>query len=123
MKTKYLANELFLRVKEKEANFSDIASKYSQGKEKFVGGFIGPVSISTPHPVLARLLQVSHPGQIWSPRKIANWWVVVRLEKLYSTELNDRIAKKLSLELGEKHIHDLLKISSLSNESKEITKN
>ena len=111
VKTKHLANELFIRIKEKEARFSDLASKYSEGKEKYVGGFIGPVPMSTPHPALARLLQVSQPGQVWDPKIINSWWVVVRLEKLHNTELNERISIKLSLELGEKHIFDLLNSS------------
>ena len=34
-----------------------------------------------------------------------------RLEKLHNTELNERISIKLSLELGEKHIFDLLNSS------------
>ena len=122
VKTKHLANELFIRIKEKEARFSDLASKYSEGEEKRVGGFIGPVTMSTPHPALARLLQVSQPGQLWSPKKINSWWVVVRLEKLHNTELNERISIKLSLELGEKHIFDLLN-SSQKSELTDITKN
>ena len=120
VKNKHLANELFIRIKEKEARFSDLASKYSEGVEKRIGGFIGPVSMSTPHPVLARLLQVSQPGQVWPPKNINSWWVVVRLEKLHNTELNDTIAIKLSLELGEKHIFELLN-SSLTNGLTDIT--
>ena len=123
VKTKHLANELYLRIKEKEASFSVLASKYSEGQEKRVGGFIGPVSMSTPHPALARLLQVSQPGQVWAPKIINSWWVVVRLEKLYNTEMNESISVKLALELGEKHIHDLLKSSSITSRSNDITKN
>ena len=122
VKTKHLANELFIRIKEKEARFSELASKYSEGKEKHVGGFIGPVPMSTPHPALARLLQVSQPGQVWDPKKINSWWVVVRLEKLHNTELNEKISLKLSLELGEKHILDLLN-SSLKTGLADIGKN
>ena len=122
VKTKHLANELFIRIKEKEERFSDLASKYSEGVEKRVGGFIGPVSMSTPHPALARLLQVSQPGQVWDPKIINSWWVVVRLEKLHNTELNEGISIKLSLELGEKHIFELLS-SSPTNGLTEIIKN
>ena len=67
--------------------------------------------MSTPHPALARLLQVSQPGQVWDPKIINSWWVVVRLDKIHNTELNERISIKLSLELGEKHIFDLLNSS------------
>ena len=122
VKTKHFANELYIRIKEREARFSDLASKYSEGVEKRVGGFIGPVSMSTPHPALARLLRVSQPGQVWPPKNINSWWVVVRLEKIHNTELNERIAIKLSLELGEKHIFELLN-SSPTIRLTDITKN
>ena len=75
--------------------------------------------MSTPHPV-ARLLQVSQPGQVWNPKIINSWWVVVRLEKL-PTELNEGISI-FSLELGEKHIFDLLN-SSLNLGLTDISKN
>ena len=65
---------------------------------------------------------MSQPGQVWDPKKINSWWVVVRLEKIHNTELNERISIKLSLELGEKHIFELLN-SSLTIEVTEKTKN
>ena len=77
-----------------------IANKYSEGKESSNGGIIGPVSISNVHPLLAKLLQISKKDQLWKPRKIENWWVVVRLEEIRNTELNDQIKNMLSLELG-----------------------
>ena len=119
VKTQQLANELFLRIKEKESRFSDVASEYSQGPEKHLSGFIGPVSMSKPHHVLARLLRISQPGQLWSPKQIDSWWVVVRLERLYNSKLNESISIKLSLELGEQHIQNLLKSSSLSKRIKQ----
>jgi parvulin-like peptidyl-prolyl isomerase len=100
VKNQNLALELYLRIKEKESTFKDIANKYSEGKESSNGGIIGPVSINNVHPLLAKLLQVSKKDQLWKPRKIENWWVVVRLEEIRNTELNDQIKNMLSLELG-----------------------
>ena len=100
VKSQNLALELYLRIKDKESTFKDIANKYSEGKESSNGGIIGPVSISNVHPLLAKLLQISKKDQLWKPRKIENWWVVVRLEEIRNTELNDQIKNMLSLELG-----------------------
>tara|TARA_Y100000991_G_scaffold71619_1_gene53709 strand:+ start:399 stop:1109 length:711 start_codon:yes stop_codon:yes gene_type:complete len=100
VKNQNLANELFLRIKEKEEKFEDIASKYSEGVEKNTNGHIGPVPLGNAHPLLAHLLQISEEGKVCSPRMIDTWWVIIRKEKLLNTSLNDEIIQKLALELG-----------------------
>ena len=100
VKDQHLANELHLRIKEGEASFEEIASEYSEGPERQQGGRLGPVPLSQPHPMLAKLLQVSTPGQLWPPKQLENWWIVVRLEELHCTELNDALKQRLLLELG-----------------------
>ena len=100
VKNENLANELFLRIKEKEEKFEDIASKYSEGPEKNTNGHIGPVPLGNAHSLLADLLQISEEGKVCSPIKIDMWWVIVRKEKLLNTSLNYEIIQKLSLELG-----------------------
>ena len=52
------------------------------------------------HPVIAKLLTISEAGQLWPPRKIEDWWIIIRLEELKNTELNDPIKNMLSMELG-----------------------
>ena len=101
VKDKYLANELFLRIKNNENSFNEICSKFSEGPEKKSGGRLGPIPLNKPHPLLAKLLQVSQPGQLWPPKELGEWWIVVRMEKLICTELTDDIKQKLLLELGE----------------------
>tara|TARA_Y100001968_G_C19449516_1_gene767569 strand:+ start:157 stop:867 length:711 start_codon:yes stop_codon:yes gene_type:complete len=100
VKNQNLANELFLRINEKEENFEDIASKYSEGAEKNTNGHIGPVPLGNANPLLSHLLQISEEGKVCSPRMIDNWWVIVRKEKLLNTSLDDEIIQKLALELG-----------------------
>ncbi len=100
VKNENLANELFLRIKEKEEKFEDIASKYSEGAEKNTNGHIGPVPLGNAHPLLAHLLQISEEGEICSPRMIDTWWVIVRKEKLFNTSLDNELIQKLALELG-----------------------
>tara|TARA_Y200000002_G_C22680815_1_gene663989 strand:- start:1804 stop:2523 length:720 start_codon:yes stop_codon:yes gene_type:complete len=101
VKDKYLANELFLRIKNNENSFKEISSEFSEGPEKKSGGRLGPIPLNKPHPLLAKLLQVSQPGQLWPPKELGEWWIVVRMEKLICTELTDNIKQKLLLELGE----------------------
>ena len=51
-----LANEIFLRIKEGEVEFEEIASKYSEGPEKKYSGSVGPISIGKLHPIIGKIL-------------------------------------------------------------------
>ena len=104
VKKKTLAQELFLRINEGESSFEEIASKYSEGPERDTFGKVGPVSMNQPHPKLARLLQISKPGQLWAPKELEGWWIIAKLNKIITTEFNEMIHLKLALELGEKEI-------------------
>ena len=104
IKNEDLANELFLRIKESETTFKKAAEEFSEGPEKKVGGFLGPVPISQPHPLLSKLLQISKPKQLWPPKKLDNWWIIVRCEEIHNTKLDDELKSKLALELGEEYL-------------------
>ena len=106
VKNENFSNELFLRIKEKEDKFENIASKYSEGPEKQTNGHIGPVPVGSAHPLLAHLLQISEEGEVCFPRKIDCWWVILRKDKVINTSLDDNIIQKLSLELGEKFLNN-----------------
>ncbi len=105
VKNKNLANELFLRINEKEEKFEKIAYKYSEGPEKNTNGHVGPVPIGNAHPLLANLLQIVEAGKVTSPKMINNWWVILRKEKFINTSLNNEIIQKLSLELGSEYLN------------------
>ena len=108
VKDQHLANELHLRIKEGEASFEEVAEEYSEGRERLQRGRLGPVPLSQPHPMLAKLLRVSTPKQLWPPKQLENWWVVVRLEELHCAELTDSLKKRLLLELGDQHLEEQL---------------
>ena len=99
-----LANELYLRIREGEASFEEIVLKFSEGPEKKYAGRIGPVSINQPHPLLSKLLQISEIKQLWPPKQLDNWWIVVRLEENYHAKLTDELKSQLALELGEEYL-------------------
>lgn len=115
VKTKNLADELYMRIKEGEVSFNDIAKKYSEGPEMKTGGLIGPVPMNRAHPQLAEILRISQKGQLWSPTQIDNWWVVLRIEKIDIVPLDKNTALNMALELGEnflkKELDDLMRES------------
>ncbi|MEO0455751.1 MAG: peptidylprolyl isomerase [Cyanobacteria bacterium P01_A01_bin.114] len=94
-----LAQELYFRLQDDEAKFTDLAREFSEGQEAQTGGLIGPVELSVPHPMLARMLQVSAPGQLWAPTPIGEWFVIARLEKFIPAQLDDPTRKRLMDEL------------------------
>jgi hypothetical protein len=90
-----LAQELYFRVHDDGHSFADLAKEYSEGQEAKTGGLIGPVELSVPHPALAGLLSVSKPGQVWPPKRIGEWYVVVRLEKFLPAQLDEPTQARL----------------------------
>jgi len=101
VKNKNLADELYLRINEGESTFHEMAVNYSEGPEKRTGGLIGPVPLGSAHPQLANLLKISQKDQIWSPRKIDDWWVIIRLEKHEPISLDKKTSLQLAEELGD----------------------
>ena len=51
-------------------------------QKKEFGGEIGPLPLSNAHPLLSKLLQISKSGQLWPPKKVDDWWIIVRLERV-----------------------------------------
>lgn len=96
-----LAAELHQQIREGESTFADLASRFSEGPEQRTSGVVGPVPLATPHPSLARLLQISQPGQLWPPKLLEEWWIIVRLESLTTAQLDDSLRRRLVLDQGE----------------------
>jgi parvulin-like peptidyl-prolyl isomerase len=96
-----LAAELHQQIREGEATFADLAGRHSEGPEQRTGGVVGPVPLATPHPSLARLRQSSQPGQLWPPKLLEDWWIIVRLDVLTTTQLDEPLRRRLVLDQGE----------------------
>lgn len=101
-----LAQEIYFRIQEGEQSFAELAREYSQGAEAQTDGLLGPVPLSQPHPAIAKLLSVSKPGQLWSPRPLAEWFVIIRLEKLLPAQLDQSMRRRLLDELFETWLQD-----------------
>jgi glycosyltransferase involved in cell wall biosynthesis len=94
-----IAQELYFRILEGEQSFTELAKQYSEGAEAETGGLIGPVALSIPHPRLAKILAVSQAGQLSPPKRIGDWYVIVRLEKFISAQLDETMQQRLLNEL------------------------
>ncbi|WP_026734105.1 peptidylprolyl isomerase [Fischerella sp. PCC 9605] len=99
-----LVQELYFRILEGEQSFAAAAQQYSQGPESKTGGVLGPVPLSQPHPVIQKILSASQPGQLWEPRLIADWFVIIRLEKFLPAQLDETMQLWLLDELFESWI-------------------
>lgn len=94
-----LARELYLRIAEGEANFADLAGRFSEGSEKATKGIVGPVPMMKSHPMLAELLRTSKPGELREPIQIDNWFLVVRLESYTPASLDAATKGQMAQEL------------------------
>ena len=96
-----LAQEIFYRLKDNEQSFAELARQFSEGSESQTGGKMGPVPLSQPHRAIRQLLVVSQSGQIWTPRRVEEWVVIVRLEQLVPVQNNAAVDQYLLNELFE----------------------
>tara|TARA_Y100001968_G_scaffold291463_1_gene295910 strand:+ start:75 stop:821 length:747 start_codon:yes stop_codon:yes gene_type:complete len=95
----FQARELFIRILEGEAEFGEVAAKYSEGIEKKTRGIIGPVPIAKAHPILREHLRKSPVGQVRAPIQIDDSYLVVRVESLDPAKLDEFMKEKLYQEL------------------------
>ncbi|MDP5339268.1 MAG: peptidylprolyl isomerase [Nodularia sp. (in: cyanobacteria)] len=90
-----IAQEIYFRLQAGEQSFAELAREYSQGPEAQTNGLVGPVELQTIHPVLAKILATSQPQQLLPPTQLENWIVIVRLEKLLLTQLDNSLRQRL----------------------------
>lgn len=105
-----VAQEMYFRIQSGEQTFAECAIAYSQGVEAETGGIIGPVELSTPHPVLAQMLANAQPGKLIPPTRLAQWYVVVRLEKFMPAQLDEAMKQKLLDKLFEAWLTEQIKL-------------
>lgn len=104
----YLAQELYLRIDSGEANFGDLAAKFSEGPECKTKGIIGPVPMTQAHPTIAEMLRTTKPGVLLHPLQIGESWIVMRLESYTPASFDDAISERLSRELFDSWVDEEL---------------
>lgn len=102
-----LAQELFLRLKEGECRFEELAS-FSPVKstDGLLSGKFGPVPLGEISTQLAELLRVSEPGQLWPPQEVEGGWMIIQLNQLQPAMFNQSVRRELCLELGDLWIQE-----------------
>ena len=116
-----MAQELYYRVSEGEQSFAEVASKYSEGPEAKTGGKLGPVPLSQPHPAISKILSVSQPGQLWAPRGLAEWSVIIRLEQFIPAQLDEQMRPTLINEMFETWLREeTAKLGKLELKEREL---
>lgn len=108
VKDKNMANEIYFKLSEDGDSFAELASKFSEGKEKFNNGLIGPISANLPNPILLSTLRSLNIGSISCPVEIDDWWIICRLVKLDYAVLNDFLKATISLELGDDYLNRII---------------
>jgi parvulin-like peptidyl-prolyl isomerase len=101
-----IAQELYFRVQEQESTFAELAKQYSQGAEAQTGGLVGPVELNVPHPKIAQMLSASKPGQLWPPAQVGEWFIILKLEKYISAQLDPPTQQRLLNDLFQKWLQE-----------------
>ena len=105
VETREEAEELHLKLDEREASFAELASNYALGSEKEFNGMIGPVELRLLDANLSERLKISKTGQLWPPFEFKKFWIVLRLEKHLPASLDENMRKRLRNELYEEFIN------------------
>ena len=103
-----IAQELFFRIQEGEAGFTDLAREYSEGGEAQTGGLIGPVELNTPHPKIKELLKSNAAGKLIPPTQVGEWWIILRLEKYIASVLDEPLRQRLRNDLFQQWLSNQL---------------
>ena len=106
VKSLFEANELYLRVQEKEECLCDVAKEHSQGDEKNTLGVIGPVPMNQGHPSLSEVLKSNAPGALVPPFKVESWWLFLRIESVIEAKLDENMETKMSNELFQEWLEE-----------------
>ncbi len=103
---RFKANEIYLRLKSKEAEFGDLAALYSEGPERRTRGIVGPLPVGSAHPHLIPILINGKEGEIQPPLEINGMHLVLRVESYDSAKLDDFMREKMALELFDEWIEE-----------------
>lgn len=116
-----LAQELFFRLNDDGASFTELASRYSEGQEAKTGGVVGPVELDVPHPVLSKMLSVSKPKQLWPPTQIGEWLVITRLEQFEPAKFDQGMRRRLLVERFQNWLKQQIQTVSVKTITPEVT--
>ena len=102
------AEELYLRLINDGADFSELAQLHSLGEERFTHGLVGPMLISQPHPTIRAVLESLKVGEVHAPFRVDSWVLLVLMEHRQPARLNDATKIQLLQELLQKEVDETL---------------
>ena len=106
LKNKEVADEIYIRIKEKESTFEEIVNNFSPDNENFYAEQIGPIPINKMEDAVASLIKIGDLNQLFQPKLSNGFWFILRKDNVLKAEFNYNQKIKLSLELGEKFLHN-----------------
>jgi parvulin-like peptidyl-prolyl isomerase len=111
------SRELYLQISEGDIDFGEASALHSKGPERLTYGIVGPVQVSQIHPLLASTLTKAQPNITLPPIQIDDNWVIVRLEQIIPSSLDDATSSKLATTLLQEDLESESRalISSLSS--------
>tara|TARA_Y100001968_G_C19432682_1_gene757921 strand:- start:1256 stop:1987 length:732 start_codon:yes stop_codon:yes gene_type:complete len=106
VKDKFKAREIWIQINEKESEFSDMASRFSEGSEKMRQGIVGPVPLLQSNPKVCQTLRSLAPGELAQPIAVGGFYLIIRLEKYLPATLDGQTRQTMSNELFDKWLKD-----------------
>lgn len=102
------AEEIYLKIVDDGANFSEMAKLHSLGDERYTHGLVGPMAISQPHPSIRQVLSTLKVGETAPPLRIDPWVLILKMEHRQPAQLSEAVRRQLLLELFESDLRELL---------------
>jgi PPIC-type PPIASE domain len=99
-----MAQEIYLRIKDRRQSFDKLARLYSQGAEAKLGGVMGPISVHQIHPQIAYHLVGLEPGELSPLFQLNGLHIFIRLEQRLPARFDDEMKGQLMEELFEQWV-------------------
>jgi hypothetical protein len=94
-----LAEELYLCLKNEEANITELAYRYSLGPEKYTKGIVGPMPLSKTNEQIRAISTMENIGKLNKPVVIQKTIVIAIVEHIIEAKLTTEMENKLLEEL------------------------
>lgn len=102
------AEEIYLKIIDDGADFSEMARLHSLGDERYTHGLVGPMAINQPHPSIRQVLDTLQVGETAPPLRIDPWVLILKMEHRQPAQLNDSLRQQLLLEMLESDLVEVL---------------
>ncbi|MCP9859324.1 DUF445 domain-containing protein [Cyanobium sp. Cruz-8H5] len=99
-----MAHKLHQLLAISESNFGQLATRYSEGEERWTRGLVGPVQASALGPELRSLLTRLRPGEIHPPCRLDGDLRIVRLLHHFPASLDQSLCRQLMWEIFEQDL-------------------